>query len=66
MPKYHIVGNHISRLICIPEFHKQCSAMAPVLSKEKISERDNEARDPTAAVKDWVKTVDLLKAGSYL
>ena len=40
--------------------------MAPVLSKEKISERDNEARDPTAAVKDWVKTVDLLKAGSYL
>ena len=52
--------------ICILEFHKQCSAMAPVLSKEKISERDNEARDPTAAVKDWVKTVDLLKAGSYL
>ena len=47
------------------EFHPQCTASAAVLSKKKVSERDDEPRDPTAAVKDWVKSVGVLKAGWY-
>ena len=52
-------------MVMFPEFHPQCSASAAILSKKKVTERDSEPRDPTDAVKDWVKSVGVLKAGWY-